>query len=671
MFGPYRLISVIGRGGIGEVWRAVDTSQGDRVVALKVLSNWLAADDGYVRRFQRESELAAGLNSPHIVPIHRYGEIDGRLFIDMPLIDGDDLAALLRKEGNLPVERAVGIVAQVARALTAAHRSGLVHRDVKPSNILIADNNGEDHVYLIDFGLSRSVDDSPATFTSRAMIGTLAYTAPERFSGLEGYSGDVYALGCVLHESITGAPPFPSGDPLVLMNSHLNAPVPATSTLGVGIPAAMDEVTARALAKHPHNRYASALDLAVAAWRAIAVESARASQLPEPLAVSDGQSIVRHDLVVPADAPTDVAPRSAPTGGRHGQQAGPPRPVSRRRIILAAVAATASITAIAAATWPRRPVSLATFTGHGATVTALTTSVLDGRSIVFSAGADNSVRMWDTASGQLLFDRPGLGAEWIADLTVTESDGVPVVALASVDAVGVWILRTGESVLGRNGFGGDGFAAATGRVAGSYFVVTAAGSALRVSNVETDERVGNPFDGHSSPITWVDVVGLDGKAIVVSGAEDGQVLSFDLLSGAPLASSRAPHDGAVLSIASARVNGRTVVLTGGADQAVRMWDLATGDAVGPPMIGHAGAVGALVTAGIDGVPIAFSGGQDSIIRMWDLRTSTVIGDALLGHAEGIYTLDVTRVEDRPVLVSGAGDRTIRTWDVQSATLMAG
>ena len=156
-FGPYELLRVVGRGGMGEVFEARDTEH-DRVVALKRLAAEAAGDDEYQRRFRREARLVARLRSPHVIPIHRYGEIDGQLFLDMRLVGGADLEQVLQTEGRLAPARAVAIVEQVASALDAAHHAGLVHRDVKPSNVLIDDGVGaHDFVYLVDFGITRSV----------------------------------------------------------------------------------------------------------------------------------------------------------------------------------------------------------------------------------------------------------------------------------------------------------------------------------------------------------------------------------------------------------------------------------------------------------------------------------------------------------------------------------
>lgn len=175
-FGRYKLVELLGRGGMGDVWRAYDTVT-DRVVAVKVLPAHLADDQTFQERFRREARAAAGLNNPHVVPIHDFGEIDGRLFVDMMLIEGEDLGTLLRS-GPLPPQRAIKIIEQIALALFAAHRIGLVHRDVKPSNILVTE---DDFAYLIDFGIARVAGEAGLTYTGAA-VGTWAYMAPERFS---------------------------------------------------------------------------------------------------------------------------------------------------------------------------------------------------------------------------------------------------------------------------------------------------------------------------------------------------------------------------------------------------------------------------------------------------------------------------------------------------------
>lgn len=179
-FGQYQLLDVLGHGGMGQVYRAYDATT-DRVVALKVLPPHLAEDHQFQQRFRREARIAASLNDPHVVPIHGYGDIDGRLYVDMRLIEGRDLPQYIAENGGrLSPERAVAVIEQVAAALDTAHRAGLIHRDVKPKNILVT--SARDFVYLIDFGIARATTDTTLTNTGHTM-GTVAYMAPERFRG--------------------------------------------------------------------------------------------------------------------------------------------------------------------------------------------------------------------------------------------------------------------------------------------------------------------------------------------------------------------------------------------------------------------------------------------------------------------------------------------------------
>lgn len=265
-FGRYNLLERIGQGGMGHVYRAFDTST-DRTVALKVLPPHLSEDAAFQQRFRREAHAAAGLSDPHVVPIHGYGEIDGRLYLDMRLIHGRHLGEIIADRQRLEPELAVHYVEQVAEALNAAHDAGLVHRDVKPSNVLVT---ARDFVYLIDFGIAQAVDQTQVTSTGQA-IGTFAYMAPERLTagGVTEARSDIYALTCVLYECLTGEPPFRAESVEQHIAAHLMTPPPRISELDVQVPDSFDAVIAKGLAKDPADRYPTALDLAGAARRAL------------------------------------------------------------------------------------------------------------------------------------------------------------------------------------------------------------------------------------------------------------------------------------------------------------------------------------------------------------------------------------------------------------------
>ncbi|MBS9534902.1 protein kinase [Mycobacterium sp. M1] len=266
-FGPYLLRRLLGRGGMGEVYEAVDTRKG-RVVALKLISEQFSGNPVFRERMRREADEAGRLNEPHVVPIHDYGEIDGLMYLDMRLIDGVDLSTMLKRFGPLSTTRAVAIVSQIAAALDAAHANGVMHRDVKPENILIT---RDDFAYLVDFGIARAATDPGLTQTGTAM-GTYNYMAPERFSGGEvTYRADIYSLACVLCECLTGTPPYAAQSIEQAVGAHLTAPAPRPSQLTGGrVPAALDEVIARGMAKNPQDRYRSAGELAIAAQQALA-----------------------------------------------------------------------------------------------------------------------------------------------------------------------------------------------------------------------------------------------------------------------------------------------------------------------------------------------------------------------------------------------------------------
>jgi hypothetical protein len=264
----YRIVSRIGEGAMGAVFRA-DGEDG-LPVALKVLAPALARDERFRQRFLRESRIAAGLRHPYVVPVLGSGEDDGTLWLAMAYIDGADLRDLLQREGRFEPDRALRIVGKVADALDAAHAAGLIHRDVKPANILIEGAPPDERAVVCDFGLARHVSTIESLTTDRGFVGTVDYVAPEQIEGrtIDGRA-DVYSLGCVLYELLTGERPFGRTSDLATVYAHLSEARPRVTDVRPELPAALDEVVATALAKDPDERYGSAGELVRAARAAL------------------------------------------------------------------------------------------------------------------------------------------------------------------------------------------------------------------------------------------------------------------------------------------------------------------------------------------------------------------------------------------------------------------
>lgn len=311
VIGGYQIDGVAGRGGMGIVYRATQLSLG-RTVALKVIDPHLAADPSFRRRFEDESALAASLDHPNVVTIHEAGEDQGRLYVSLRLVPGTDLGKLLAAEGPLDAGRAVALIAGVADALDAAHAAGLVHRDVKPSNVLVERRPGGERAFLSDFGVVKRIGADAEKTGSAGWVGSADFVAPEQVLGgaVDGRS-DIYALGGVLYTALTGRAPFERPDIAGKLYASVNEPVPSVRQVRPELPAALDEVIARATAKDPSARYGDAREFAAAAQAAAA----------QPL---------------PATAP------SAPGGSRAADTSRPTADVGspwwRRRAVLGAAA---------------------------------------------------------------------------------------------------------------------------------------------------------------------------------------------------------------------------------------------------------------------------------------------------------------------------------------------
>jgi YVTN family beta-propeller protein len=310
--GGYRIEGVAGRGGMGVVYRAMDLRL-QRAVAIKVIAPHLTGDPQFRVRFERESRLAAGIRHPNVITIYYAGEHNGQLFVVMEYVDGTDLGAAIAAEGRLDPRRATNIVSEVAGALDAAHAQNLVHRDVKPANVLLAPGAQSDSVFLTDFGLTKhAASDSRVTATGM-FVGTLDYMAPEQVSGpTVDARTDVYSLGCVLFHALTGQVPYPRGNPLATLFAHANEPPPEVRAAAPEIPEELESVVKVAMAKDPADRFASAGELGRAAVSAVMDPGGRRGDgVDAALATT---RIRQHEPPPPPDRwpppkPADAAPR--------------------------------------------------------------------------------------------------------------------------------------------------------------------------------------------------------------------------------------------------------------------------------------------------------------------------------------------------------------------------
>src|SRR5881275_49131 len=279
--GGYRILNLLGQGGMGVVYLADNVRTGQRV-ALKLLTPDLARSSGFRERFVREANYASSMRHPNVIEVYDAGEQDDVLYIAMQFVEGEDLKALLTREGRLDARRTVGILGQIASALDAAHSTGLMHRDIKPSNMMIAAGSPE-HYYLTDFGLSKNPSSDSIALTAQGeFVGTIDYTAPELVLGKQADSRlDVYSLGCLFYECLTGTPPFPKERDVKVLYAHIQDPPPRVSAARPDLPPALDDVVAKAMAKKPEDRFPTCSAFVDAA-RTIVGEPAQAPGPPPP-----------------------------------------------------------------------------------------------------------------------------------------------------------------------------------------------------------------------------------------------------------------------------------------------------------------------------------------------------------------------------------------------------
>jgi len=680
-FGPYRMEALLGRGGMGEVYRAVDTSQNGRVVALKVLTATLSGDPLFTARFRREAEIAARMSDPHVVPIHRYGAIEGRLFLDMQLVDGRELADAVAGGAALDPERAVAIVEQVAGALDTAHADGLVHRDVKPANILLTHPGPgrPEFAYLLDFGIASATDPGSRTALTRtgAVIGTLAYMAPERFLARRaGPASDVYSLACVLHEMLTGSRPYPGTGYEVQVAGHIHQPPPRPSVLRSGLPPAFDAVVEGGMAKDPAARYRSAGDLARAARAALSgagVREVRAALPAVPAAAT----------VADAPAPPAALPAAVPLVTPSG--AGGPPPARRRRWWVPVTAVLVLVVAVVA--------------------TALVvTRPLPVPDVPPPPDVD-PVPTDALPSGGPITERTLVGRGAISEAPViADLDGTPVLVSNKIFETGVIDLATGEPI-GEPIDDGGLMTATVTRLDGRSVVVTGGvDGVIRLFDLATGNPLATTLTGHTGPVEALVIADVDGREVLVSGGADQTVRRWDLAAAAPIGDPLTGMEKGVRALSVARSAGRSVVLANGIGASIRAWDVADGTPVGVPIPTSSNAApvvvelpggGAAVLVDdliefslvdlhsgeplpgygfriestefaavvVNGRPLLVEPGRDGVIRLRDLRDGSPVGGPMTGHEGSVSALTTTTVGGSTYLVTSSHDRAIRIWDL--------
>jgi hypothetical protein len=435
---------------MGVVFRATQLAL-ERPVALKAIAPELAADDEYRERFQTESHLTAIIDHPNVIPVYEAGEFDDTLYLIMRWIDGTDLRQLFKSSPRVSPRRAIKLLRPVASALAAAHRHGLVHRDVKPANVLIArsyEDDDEDHIYLTDFGIARRSDGKSLTGTGK-FVGTIDYMAPERIEGKKGdASCDTYSLGCVLFEALTGHVPFNRPTDISKMFAHVNDPVPSARAEVDGVPELLDEIITKSMAKRPEDRFGSAGEMTAALGRALLE-----LDTGERTIVSAPQATVRSPVATaePTELPEPTAAASEPTAVMREPGptvAQPPAPRSRRSPILWALPIVALVVVagvLVAVLSGGNNAAGAQVQIHGSGLTEGRTITLPAAPAAMSVGTRN---LWASLPGRNEIVRSSLTT---AAQETFPAAGNPSAIVAGVSAV--WVAEPGTQTLAQ--FNGD------------------------------------------------------------------------------------------------------------------------------------------------------------------------------------------------------------------------
>jgi serine/threonine protein kinase len=625
----YRLEEQIGRGGMAVVFRAQDERL-QRQVALKILSPALAADEAFRQRFIRESRSAAAVDDPHIIPVFEAGEADGTLFIAMRYVPGGDVGTLVRRLGPLPIARAAAIISAVASALDAAHAAGLVHRDVKPANMLMDSRPGRpDHVYLSDFGLTKGALSSAHLTETGHFLGTLDYCAPEQIQGGQvDARTDEYALACAAFELLAGEPPFPRDKSMAVLYAQLSASPPPLTSKRPGLPPTVDEVLLRALAKAPGDRYASCGQFADALRAAFGLQQYDAGHDSSPGPDHPPTEVARTGdpderlFGLTADAmrqqvPADTVSPMRPPGGPGRRRSG--------LIILGAVAIVTAGGVIAA-------MIFAGASGHGPGRTSALGAARSSSPVVGRSARPASSR----SSSPGTSSPPGPGTAAVHEIVRTFSD--PGAGIKHVNSVAI---------------SPDGRTLATGDTNGSAYLWDAG----------TGRQLAVLSRGGGAKVFAV-AISPDGT-MVATGYGDGRTSVWKAATGQLVDTVPDPGGKAVNSVAFSP-DGKTLA-TGDANGSTYFWDITGGGhsiALSRTLADPAGRGIWALTFSPDGKTLA-TGDYNGSTYLWDAASSTGSPAATFTAPGGPNITAVAFSPDGKTLATGNSDGTAYLWNLSS------
>jgi sugar lactone lactonase YvrE len=679
----YRLEERIGAGGMAVVFRARDMRL-DRTVALKVLIPALAMDGDFRERFLRESRAAAAVDDPHIIPVYEAGEADGVLFIAMRFVAGGDLRAVIRREGPLPTHRAASFISPVASALDAAHAAGLVHRDVKPANILVDTRAGRpDHVYLSDFGLSKGALSSVGLTGTGQFLGTPDYSAPEQVSGraVDGRA-DQYALACVAFTLLTGQRVFPRDEPLAVLLAHTSELPAPVSAQRPDLPAATDQVLARALAKAPEDRFGTCGEFAEALREALGVASYTA-QAAVPAAIT-GAVTAPERLADAASTQTAAPVQAAPVRDEVSGNTVPPRRQGRRwyprvavaaGVVLILAGAVAAILVIPAS--PGSPDAGTHSTGSGAANRPASASPLatltfaarlpdPGSAGIVSAGfapggeiaaadANGNTYLWDIATRHVAATLPDPGHQGIATASFDRGGRFAVTAGHTGDTC-VWDIVTRHR---------------TGTLPGLntlFLLISPGGDTVIGVDANRDGiALTDSTQGNKNTFTDPDHVDLTAGA-ALSPEPPASTLAVNDASGRTylwntdtrtmIATWKSP--GGVANLAVFSPDGKTLAETAGTGK-VYLWDIPSHRLAGTvPIPGGTSLDGMAISP--DGKLLAEVSRTGDKVYLWDLSTGQQV--AVITDPGGKGTASATFSPDGKTLAIGDSDGSTYLWSIQ-------